>query len=315
MNSAKPTTVSKRTPPAMPVAALIEPTSPSLRKSGIRLFGDTPWGTHMCTFYETAEDLLATCSPYFESGLESNELCVWAVSQTLTVDTARAALQRSIPGFERHWARGAIEILPGREWYFGGAEFDQERVMNGWQEKLNDALDRGFDGVRISGNALWLETPHWEKFHAYEQALNRLVAGRQMLILCTYSLLASRAVELLDVTRAHHCSVVRRQGEWEFLQAPGLAQAQHEIVRLNAALDVLSKPLPDGVALTPSERLTLSQIVRGASSKEAGQALRVSPRTVEFHRANIMRKLGARNTADLVRRVFGEDAYDTAVGR
>jgi hypothetical protein len=32
----------------------------------------------------------------------------------------------------------------------------------------------------------------------------------------------------------------------------------------------------------------------------------ISPRTVEFHRANIMQKLGARNTADLVRRVLGE---------
>jgi DNA-binding CsgD family transcriptional regulator len=31
-----------------------------------------------------------------------------------------------------------------------------------------------------------------------------------------------------------------------------------------------------------------------------------SPRTVEFHRANVMRKLGARNTADLVRRVLGD---------
>ena len=35
-------------------------------------------------------------------------------------------------------------------------------------------------------------------------------------------------------------------------------------------------------------------------------ALGVSPRTVEFHRANVMRKLGARNTADLVRRVLGD---------
>jgi FixJ family two-component response regulator len=58
--------------------------------------------------------------------------------------------------------------------------------------------------------------------------------------------------------------------------------------------------------LTPRERLTLAQIVRGASSKEAARTLRISPRTVEFHRANIMQKLSAKNSADLVRRVFGE---------
>jgi DNA-binding CsgD family transcriptional regulator len=53
--------------------------------------------------------------------------------------------------------------------------------------------------------------------------------------------------------------------------------------------------------LTPRERVTLAQIVRGASSKEAARALGIGPRTVETHRENIMRKLGAKNTVDLVR--------------
>jgi two-component system response regulator FixJ len=46
--------------------------------------------------------------------------------------------------------------------------------------------------------------------------------------------------------------------------------------------------------------------VRGASNKEAARTLGISPRTVEFHRANVMQKLGAKNTADLVRRLLGE---------
>ena len=45
--------------------------------------------------------------------------------------------------------------------------------------------------------------------------------------------------------------------------------------------------------------------MRGASSKEAARWLDVSPRTVEFHRANIMQKLGAKNAPDLVRIVVG----------
>ncbi len=39
-----------------------------------------PWGAHICVFYETKEDLLDTALSYFEAGLESNEFCVWAVS-------------------------------------------------------------------------------------------------------------------------------------------------------------------------------------------------------------------------------------------
>jgi DNA-binding CsgD family transcriptional regulator len=53
--------------------------------------------------------------------------------------------------------------------------------------------------------------------------------------------------------------------------------------------------------LTPRERDVLAQIVSGASNKEAGRSLKISPRTIEIHRARIMDKLGAKNAADLVR--------------
>ena len=58
--------------------------------------------------------------------------------------------------------------------------------------------------------------------------------------------------------------------------------------------------------LTPREREVLEQIAQGASNKEAGRHLGISPRTIEVHRARIMEKLGARNTADLVRIVYSD---------
>ena len=48
----------------------------------------------------------------------------------------------------------------------------------------------------------------------------------------------------------------------------------------------------------------------GASSKEAARSLGISPRTVEFHRANIMQKLGARNMVDLVHKVLANTPSD-----
>ena len=56
--------------------------------------------------------------------------------------------------------------------------------------------------------------------------------------------------------------------------------------------------------LTQRERQVASLIADGASNKEAGRRLGISPRTVELHRAHIMEKLGARNAADLVRIVL-----------
>lgn len=58
-------------------------------------------------------------------------------------------------------------------------------------------------------------------------------------------------------------------------------------------------------SLTPKERLVLAEIVMGLSSKEVGRSLNISPRTVEFHRANLLKKFGAKNTAELLRKVLG----------
>jgi two-component system, LuxR family, response regulator FixJ len=56
--------------------------------------------------------------------------------------------------------------------------------------------------------------------------------------------------------------------------------------------------------LTPREREVLQLITNGQSNKEAGRELGISPRTIEVHRARVMEKLGAKNTADLMRIVL-----------
>jgi two-component system, LuxR family, response regulator FixJ len=57
--------------------------------------------------------------------------------------------------------------------------------------------------------------------------------------------------------------------------------------------------------LTGREWDVLERITRGASNKETGRELAISPRTVEVHRARIMEKLGAKNAADLMGIVLG----------
>jgi FixJ family two-component response regulator len=69
----------------------------------------------------------------------------------------------------------------------------------------------------------------------------------------------------------------------------------------NGSGNLLAHDFPGRDSLTPREREVLSQIVGGASNKEAGRTLGISPRTIEVHRARIMEKLGAKNGADLVR--------------
>lgn len=67
---------------------------------------------------------------------------------------------------------------------------------------------------------------------------------------------------------------------------------------------------PDLRALTDREREVLVLLVRGLSTKEIAAALDIGARTVETHRANLMRKLGVRSVALLTQVAIREGILD-----
>jgi DNA-binding NarL/FixJ family response regulator len=62
-----------------------------------------------------------------------------------------------------------------------------------------------------------------------------------------------------------------------------------------------SHDLDTSMVLTGREHEVLQRIARGDKNREIAADLSISPRTVEFHRANIMRKLGLASQQELFR--------------
>jgi C4-dicarboxylate-specific signal transduction histidine kinase len=217
--------------------AMTQPIESQLRKSGIEVVGDVPWGSHFFMFYETKEDLLDTLVPYFKAGLETGELCLWVVSEPLTEDEARDALRESVTEFERYVADHSIEILRGRQFYFSGSDPDLERVIRSWAEKTDSAVARGYAGLRLSASTAWLERQHWKAFSDYENTVNNFISNWRMMALCTYPLAGSTAAEILDVARTHQFAIARRNRGWEVVETSELKEAKSEIKRLNDELE------------------------------------------------------------------------------
>ena len=104
-----------------------------------------------------------------------------------------------------------------------------------------------------------------------------------------------------------------KSGALDFIEKP--FRGTEIVARLNEAIGAYARRhaqnssiatlhFPGREPLTRREREVLEQFTSGASNKEAGRTLGISPRTIEDHRANIMKKLGAKNAADLVRIVM-----------
>jgi C4-dicarboxylate-specific signal transduction histidine kinase len=209
-----------------------------IRQTGIDVVGDmAAWGAHFCLFYETTQDLLDMLVPYFKAGLEHHEFCPWILSESLTEEEARRALQQAVPDLDRHLAERSIEILPYEAWYLTGGTFDLHSVIHSLQEKLAQALDRGYAGMRASGDATWLFEKDWRHFCDYEDGLNEVIGNQRLAVLCTYPLAGCGGPQILDVVRTHQFVLARRYGSWDVLETAALKRAKAEIQGLNAELE------------------------------------------------------------------------------
>src|SRR5882724_11370933 len=209
-----------------------------LRKTGISVVGDIPWGAHFCSFYNSKEDLLDILIPYFKTGLENNEFCLWIISNSelLTVPEASNALQEVLPDLDRDIGEKSIEFA-GHDWFLNGGSFDFQQVANRFKEKVDEALARGFVGMRVNGCPAWLQTSDPNSLFKFEDHVNQLYSHERIIASCTYPLGSSRADFLLDVARNHQFAIARRHGIWDIVETPELMQAKAEIARLNAELE------------------------------------------------------------------------------
>ncbi len=189
------------------------------RKSGIDAIGDVPWGTHLCQFYQTREDLIDILVPYFRTGLENKEFCMWITSETLDQKRAEEAMRKSVPDFDRYLEKGQIEIIPHTEWYFKDGAFDSPRVFNHWIEKLNQAIANGYEGMRVISNATSPDKGAWKNLVKYEEEANTAIGRYKVIAICTYSLDNCQAPEIIDVVSNHQFALIRRAGKWDTIES------------------------------------------------------------------------------------------------
>jgi PAS domain S-box-containing protein len=222
---------------------------PAMRRTGIDVIGDVPWGTHFCQFYETSQDLIDVLVPYFKEGLDAGEFCMWVTSEPLRVEQATAELRAKVPDLDDHINKGQIEIIDYSQWYTRSGRFSADEVLKGWVDKLNKAQERGFEGLRLTGNTFWLEKSDWDDFTRYEETVNNVIGRYKMLAICTYSLQKCNALEILDVVANHQFALIKRSGRWGIIESSQHKKTEQALRESEEKLSALYTSMVEGVAL------------------------------------------------------------------
>lgn len=256
--------------------------SPSLRRKGASVLGELPRGAHLCMFYESTDDLLDSVVPFLQIGLENNEFCFWVPPGKPTLEKFRMALERRIPNFDRHLEAGNVVILR-REIYLKGDHVDHLGLMSDLINMFRSALAKGHKGMRASGDALWTDTGQWRDFCNYEFQLSKLLKGKPLALLCTYPMIMSEAVEVLEAVGAHELAVARQNGDWKLVETTPATARSHSTAQ---KIGVLT-----GKLLSERERNIINLMAEGNSDKEIARSLAISPETVKTYVRRIFIKL------------------------
>jgi len=142
-----------------------------------------------------------------------------------------------VPDFASYLADDRVEIVSANDFFLQGGTFDRERVAEALVAKLAGLSARGYAGVRLTGDTSWVTKKDWIPFCELEDGINQVIGDQRLAVLCTYSLAACGAYEILDAVRTHQFALVRREGNWVVIETAALKQAKAEIKRLNVELE------------------------------------------------------------------------------
>lgn len=179
-----------------------------IRESGFSALGPISWGTHLCHFYESRSELLSVTAKFLHAGLANHEVGVWVAPALLGPDKARYMLTRTAPALAGFIDSGQLQILDGAQFYARPKSgFSGGATVSLWSAAINDALGRGFEGLRVAGDAVCNENTDWAALLDYEATLKQKLAARPIIGLCTYCVQQLRSAQTREIKRLHDATV------------------------------------------------------------------------------------------------------------
>ena len=141
---------------------------------------------HLVLFYDSTKAKHNTLFSYLKAGLKTDEAVVYVCAEE-TPDQIEEAMSKFGIQVEKYLQSGALIILDYTSMYIQGGEFDMDKVMNAWSRLYDDAIARGFKGMRVTGEmSCFIRHDLINELIEYEHALHT-VLDIPMAAICAYN--------------------------------------------------------------------------------------------------------------------------------
>ncbi len=182
-----------------------------------REIADLRPGEHLLFLHESEAEQREWTVPFLCEGLERGEQVMYALDMT-SPETVVRDLQAAGLDAEAYLHSGQLGLLSVREVYFPGGCFDPEAMLHAWDRLVDQALEQGYTGLRVTAEMTWglRRWPGSRRMLEYEYKVNSLFPDRLFIALCQYDQRRFSAAELLEAI-AVHPEVVTARGRHQNL--------------------------------------------------------------------------------------------------
>ena len=141
---------------------------------------------HLIFVYDSPEAKYNVLFNYIKAGLDVGEAGVYVASDE-TPSQIRAAMQQFGIPVEEHEKTGALHIFGHDDIYIIDGKFSTTTTINAWNKLYNEALKKGFKGLRVTGEvACFFKHNLIRELIEYEKTLHR-VLDIPMVAICAYN--------------------------------------------------------------------------------------------------------------------------------
>jgi len=182
------------------------------------IFEKLTWGSHFCYFYENKVNLLKVLTSFFKDGLENNEYCIWVISDFLTEQEIKDYFSKNYTNFDEYFIEEQLKFYNYKDWYNNTGSINAKKIINNWNQHLNYALEKGYRGIRITGDVHLISREEVDLFSDYEIQFNSFIKEKFIKAICTYSNFKYKTYQILNIASTHQSVLIDINGTQKLIQ-------------------------------------------------------------------------------------------------